>query len=90
MGVFGLPAGETKCLIVLNGPAVAVGVLAATALGDITGTATTVIGAGGLGTVGISGAFAMGACPAPFFCRVGDMCCLIIMGINGLSCPTSC
>eukprot|EP00090_Calanus_glacialis_P018122 TRINITY_DN28101_c0_g1_i1.p1 TRINITY_DN28101_c0_g1~~TRINITY_DN28101_c0_g1_i1.p1 ORF type:complete len:101 (+),score=3.96 TRINITY_DN28101_c0_g1_i1:33-305(+) len=90
MGVWGLPAGETKCLIYLNGPAVAVGVLAATALGGITGTATTVIGTGGLGIVGTSGAFAMGACPAPFFCRVGAMCCLIIIGNNGLRCPTFC
>ena len=83
-GVLGLPAGETRCLIYLNGPAAAVGVLAATSLGGITTISSSFLGMGFLGAVGTSGGLAFGFCPSPFYCQVGQRCCLIVMGTNGL------
>ena len=74
----------------LNGPAGGVGLLAATALAGLTSVTSTVGGSVAVGAVGMSGAAAVGFCPGPFFCSVGDMCCLIRMGINGLMCPPQC
>ena len=89
-GVYGLPPGETSCLMYLNGPAGAVGLLSATALGGITSLTTTLGGTVVVGGIGMSGAMAVGACPRPFFCTVSDRCCLIVGSPNGLICPTSC
>ena len=89
-GVIGLPDGETKCLIYLNGPAAGVGVLAATALGGIATTTASFFGTGFGLVVGTSGAVALGMCPAPLYCRVGPRCCLLVMTPNGLKCPSGC
>jgi len=89
-GVWGLPPGETRCLMYLNGPAAAVGLLAATALSGLTSVSATGVGLAGIGTVGMSGALSAGVCPGPLFCTVQTGCCLVTMGINGLVCPQSC
>ena len=89
-GVIGLPVGETKCLIYLNGPAAGVGVLAATGLSAIATTTASFFGTGFGLVVGTSGAVALGMCPAPLYCRVGPRCCLLVMTPNGLKCPSGC
>ena len=98
-GVYSLPPGELSCLMYLNGPAGAVGLISATALSGIISLSTTVGGAalatGGAGVVGLGGAGVVGLggvapCPAPIFCRVGTSCCMVITGGNGLRCPLRC
>ena len=90
-GVYSLPPGELSCLMYLNGPAGAVGLISATALSGIISLSTTVGGAtlatGGVGVVGMGG---VAPCPAPIFCRVGTSCCMVITGGNGLRCPLRC
>ena len=89
-GVFWLPPGENKCLIYLNGPAVGVGVLAATALGGITTTSISYLGLGGAYTLGTTGALMGGFCPPPLFCRTRTRCCRIVATRSGLQCPSNC
>ena len=83
-GVFLLPPGEFSCLMYLNGPAGAVGLLSATFWAGVSTLAPTVTG------LTVAGSSTAIMCSPPLYCNAGNGCCLVTFTNRGLICPDSC
>ena len=88
-GVITLPPGTSQCLLYINGPAAAVGLLAASGFaGQVMTGLTGVTAAGTLATA--TTMMAMNECTAPLCVATSGQCCLLAEGSRGPICPTSC
>ena len=97
-GVFEIPPGEPSCCLYLNGPASAVGVVAASGLVGGTTSLSSLVGVGGLFSV--MSMFSLrsvdedgdqeGDCPL-LSCRArSGQCCLILFDRGRPICPLNC
>lgn len=87
-GVIQLPPNTESCLVYINGPSAAVGLLAATGVANVVSLGGTVTTAGGLFYMGSLGAPTV--CPPLFFCRRGNSCCRLLFSRGRAHCPQSC
>ena len=95
-GVYEVPPGEDGCCLYLNGPAAAVGVVAASGLVGGATSLSSLVGAGGL--FSMMSMFSLrsvdtgqdGDCP-PLSCRArSGQCCLILFERGRAICPLNC
>ena len=90
--VYELPPGESSCFIYLNGPAAAIGVVAATGLSGVMSTGGTLLGSAGLFSLLYAGRNTFRACP-PSTCRSRNgsgRCCPFVIFRGRPRCPRSC
>ena len=88
--MYKLPPGESSCFIYLNGPAAAIGVVAATGLSGVMSSGGTVLGSAGLYSLLYAGGNTLMDCPPSRCISRSGRCCPIVTFEGRDVCPLDC